>query len=359
MRRILYSAYEEDKAVKALCEFDMNELAELVRSLGEPSYRAKQLMKHIVAYDSYDEFTDIPKTLIARLKESFADRPLTEKTRAVASDGAVRYLFEAQDGDLLESVFLPHSYGNSVCVSCQVGCAMGCVFCASGHYGLKRNLSAGEILAQVLYIARDARATGGINKIVMMGSGSPLANYDNTLKFVRLVNSSDGINIGMRSISISTCGIPQKIEDLARDGFTGTLSLSLHAATDEKRKRIMKIASHYSVDSLVRALRKFFDSTGRRVVIEYILIGGFNDTDEDVGELKKLLKGLCCHVNLIPLNPTDNCDLKPPTKKQAYTFCDKLNAVGISATVRRSMGSDAAGACGQLKNRTVEAKRRG
>ncbi len=345
--------------MKALCEFDMSELTELVKSLGQPPYRAKQLMKHIVAYDSYDEYTDIPKAFISRLKEEFYDRPLVEKTRVVASDGAVRYLFQAADGDLLESVFLPHSYGNSVCVSCQVGCAMGCVFCASGHYGLKRDLSAGEILAQVLYIARDTRTAGGVNKIVMMGSGSPLANYDNTIKFVRLVNSSDGINIGMRSISISTCGIPKRMEDLAEDGFTGTLSLSLHAATDEKRKQIMKIASHHSVQSLVQALRKFFDATGRRVVIEYILIGGFNDTAADVEELKKLLKGLCCHVNLIPLNPTENCDLKPPTKKQAYSFCDKLNAAGVSATVRRSMGSDAAGACGQLKNRTVEAKRRG
>lgn len=340
----------------ALCDNTLDELTALAEGLGEPKYRAKQLMRHIVAFDSYDEYTDIPKALIAKLRERYADRAVREKTRVVAADGAVRYLFELTDGDLAEAVFLPHEYGNSVCVSCQVGCAMGCVFCASGYYGLKRNLTAGEILAQVLYIARDKKSEG-VNKIVMMGSGSPLANYDNTIKFVKLVTAKEGLNIGMRSVSISTCGLPDKIERLADDGFTGTLSLSLHAATDQKRKKIMKIAERYSVRELIDSLRRFFERTGRRVIIEYILIGGFNDGDSDVVELKKLLKGLCCHVNLIPLNPTENCDLKPCSKKHAYAFCEKLNATGISASVRRSMGSDAAGACGQLKNRTVEAMR--
>ena len=257
---------------------------------------------------------------------------------------------------MIESVFLPHDYGNCVCVSCQVGCGMGCVFCASGHYGLKRNLSAGEILSQVLYIARDKKNDGGINKIVMMGSGEPLANYDNTLKFIRLVNSADGPNIGMRSVSVSTCGLPDNIKRLAEDGITCTLSLSLHAATDEKRKQIMRIADKYSVHELIGAMREYFDKTGRRVVLEYILIGGFNDTRADVTALRDLLKGLCCHVNLIPLNKTDHCDLTPPGKKRAYEFCEQLKAVGVSASVRRSMGSDVAGACGQLKNRTVEQK---
>ncbi len=338
----------------ALSEFSMDELKELVISLGQPTYRCKQIMRHVVAYDSYDEYTDIPKSLIDELRKNYADRALKERTRVTAADGAVRYLFETADGDLIESVFLPHKYGNSVCVSCQVGCAMGCVFCASGYYGLKRNLTAGEILAQVLYIARETRGAGGVKKIVMMGSGSPLANYDNSLKFVKLLTSADGLNIGMRSVSISTCGIPDKIERLAADGFTGTLSLSLHAATDEKRKKIMRVANSYSVKQLISALKNFFDKTGRRVVIEYILISGFNDTNSDVTALKNLLSGLCCHINLIPLNPTDHCDLKPCSKKHAYEFCDRLNAVGLSATVRRSMGSDVAGACGQLKNRTVE-----
>ena len=202
---------------KLLCEFDKAELIDIVTSLGEPRYRAGQIMRHVTAFDSFEQYTDLPKTLIAKLKENYP-HVIPEKTRVSSSDGAVRYLFEI-DGDLVEAVFLPHEYGNSVCVSCQVGCGMGCVFCASGYYGLKRNLSAGEILAQVLFIARDKRDFGGVKKVVMMGSGSPLANYDNTIKFIKLLTSPDGLNIGMRSVSISTCGIPDKIDRLAADGF--------------------------------------------------------------------------------------------------------------------------------------------
>ncbi len=341
----------------ALCEYDLSELEAITERLGEKKYRAKQLARHIAAYDSFDEFTDLPRAFIEKLKCEFIDRPLSEKSRVESNDGAVRYLFSANDGDLIESVFLPHDYGNSVCVSCQVGCPMGCVFCASGYYGLKRNLSAGEILAQVLFIAREKKSLGGVQKVVMMGSGSPLANYDATVKFMRLLTAGSGINIGMRSLSISTCGIPDKIDALARDGFSGTLSLSLHAATDEKRKKIMRVANSYSVRELVDALKRFFAITGRRVVIEYILIGGFNDGFDDAVELRDLLKGLCCHINLIPLNPTDHCDLKPCSKKRAYAFCAELVRLGLSATVRRSMGSDVAGACGQLKNRTVESEK--
>lgn len=337
-----------------LCDLSYEELEAAVKEAGEPRYRADQLARHIAAYDGFDMYTDLPKRFTEKLAQSYSDRPLVEKTRVASSDGATRYLFETQNGDLVESVFLPHDYGNSVCVSCQVGCAMGCVFCASGYYGLKRNLSAGEILAQALYIARDKKDAGGVQKTVMMGSGSPLANYDNTLKFLRMITSPKSLNIGMRSISVSTCGIPDKIVKLADDGFSGTLSLSLHAATDEKRKEIMRVAHGYTVKQIIGAMREFFEKTRRRVVIEYILIDKFNDTDGDVAALKSLLKGLCCHVNLIPLNQTDHCDLIPCSKKHAYAFCAKLNDAGISATVRRSMGSDVAGACGQLKNRTVE-----
>lgn len=340
---------------KILADMSYDELTGLAEQYSQPKYRAEQIMRHIVKFDGFSEYSDLPKSLIAELSEHYIDRAVKEKTCVTASDGAIRYLFEMSDGDMAESVFLPHDYGNSVCVSCQVGCGMGCVFCASGHYGLVRNLSAGEILSQVLFINRDRASVGGVNKIVMMGSGEPLANYDNTLKFLRLVNAENGLNIGMRSISVSTCGLPDGIERLWRDGMSCTLSLSLHAATDFKRKQIMRVAEKYSVSQLIDALKTYFDKTGRRVIIEYILIGGFNDGSDDVNALKNLLRGLCCHVNLIPLNPTDHCDLKPPGKKHAYEFCEKLNNAGISATVRRSMGSDAAGACGQLKNRTAEA----
>ena len=340
-----------------LSDFTAEELQQIVERFGQPKYRAKQLLRHIVAYDDFDEYTDLPKSFIGQLKEQYVARVLTEVTRVTSSDGAVRYLFKTENGDLIESVYLPHDYGNSVCVSCQVGCGMGCVFCASGKHGFVRNLSAGEILSQVLFIARDKKPAGGVNKIVMMGSGEPLANYENTVKFIKLVNAEDGLNIGMRSISVSTCGLPDKILNLADDGISCTLSLSLHAATDFKRKQIMKVAEKYSVSQLVSALKSYFDKTGRRVILEYILIGGFNDTKSDVTALRDLLKGLCCHVNLIPLNPTDNCELKPPSKKGAYVFCEQLKAAGVSASVRRSMGSDVAGACGQLKNRTVEARK--
>lgn len=344
---------------KLLSDLDFQSLAELVESYGEPKYRAKQLMRHIVNFDSFDEYTDIPKSFIVKLvSDGYVDRALKEKTRVSSSDGSVRYLLEMTDGDLAEAVFLPHGYGNSVCVSCQIGCAMGCVFCASGYYGLKRDLSAGEILSQVLYIARQNKDNGGVKKVVMMGSGSPLANYDNSIKFIRLLTSADGFDMSMRSVSLSTCGLPDKIERLSADGFTGTLSLSLHAATDEKRKKIMRVANSYSVRELISSLKKFFDKTGRRVVIEYILIGGFNDTDADAKALCALLKSLCCHINLIPLNPTDHCDLKPCSMRRANEFCKKLNSFGLSATVRRSMGSDVAGACGQLKNRTVEREKK-
>lgn len=339
-----------------LAGLTLDELTDTIVGMGEQKYRAKQIYRHVTAYDGFDEYTDVPKALIEKLRENYADRALKENTRVVAADGAVRYLFETADGDLIESVYLPHDYGNSVCVSCQVGCAMGCSFCASGHYGLKRNLTAGEILSQVLFIARDKKDSGGVNKLVMMGSGEPLHNYDETVKFIKLVNGENGLNIGMRSISISTCGLTDGIARLTDDGISCTLSLSLHAATDEKRKKIMRVAERYTVKELVDALKSYFDKTGRRVIIEYILIGGFNDTDTDATSLKNLLKGLCCHVNLIPLNKTEYCDFDPPSKKRAYAFCEKLKGMGVSASVRRSMGSDVAGACGQLKNRTVERK---
>lgn len=250
-----------------ICDHTLDELAEIVERFGQPKYRAKQIMRHIAMYDDYDEYTDLPKSFISQLEGEYIARPLEEVARVDSSDGAVRYLFKTYNGDLIESVYLPHDYGNSVCVSCQVGCGMGCAFCASGKHGLVRDLSAGEILAQVLCIARDKSDSGGVDKIVMMGSGEPLSNYDNTVKFIRLVNSRDGLNVGMRSISVSTCGLPDRIERLADDGISCTLSLSLHAATDVKRKQIMKIAQRYSVKQLISALRAYFDKTGRRVIL--------------------------------------------------------------------------------------------
>lgn len=330
------------------------ELSDYVSQMGLPAFRAKQLRSHLTKYDDFDDMSDLPKSLIIKLKEEAVARPLKERSRFVSKDGSCKFLFELLDGNLIESVFLPHGYGNSVCVSTQVGCAMGCVFCASGAFGRVRNLTAGEILAQVLFINREySQGSRAVSSVVMMGSGSPLDNYDNSLKFIRLLNDENGLNLGMRSISLSTCGIPDKIKRLADDGFTGTLSLSLHAPNDEKRRQIMKIANAYSIERVIDAVKYFFNKTARRVVFEYALIEGFNDTDADANELAALTRGFSCHVNLIRLNKVDNCDLSGSSLHRANEFNALLEKLGVSSTLRRSMGNDVAGACGQLKNRTV------
>lgn len=335
---------------------DLNdeELAVFVAKMGLPKFRAKQLRSHLTKFDDFDDMSDLPKELIAKLKQVAVARPIKENSRFESKDGSCKFLFELQDGNLIESVYLPHGYGNSVCVSTQVGCAMGCVFCASGAYGRVRNLSAGEILSQVLFINRKySQGSRAVSSVVMMGSGSPLDNYDNSLKFIRLINDGNGLNLGMRSISLSTCGLPDKIKKLADDGFTGTLSLSLHAPNDDKRRQIMKIANAYSIERVIDAVKYFFDKTARRVVFEYALIEGFNDTDADAKELAALTRGFACHVNLIRLNKVDNCELCGSSMQRAKEFNALLEKLGVSSTLRRSMGSDVAGACGQLKNRTV------
>lgn len=336
--------------------YNLKEIESVVKGFNQPIYRAKQLKSHLNRYETFEQMTDLPKAFLAQLEENYTVTPLKLKAKYESKDGSCKYLFELADSNLIESVFLPHDYGNSVCVSSQVGCSMGCVFCASGAYGLTRNLTCGEILAQVLYInaERSKDNKRAINNVVMMGSGSPLDNYDNSMKFIDLLTSSDGLNISVRSISLSTCGIAPKIKRLADDGFTGTLSISLHAASDEKRKQIMKIARAFSISEVINSAKYFFNKTKRRVVLEYALINEFNDTDEDVKLLQSVTRGYSCHVNLIILNKVDNCTLTGSSCARAEKFCAKLNAAGVSATLRKSMGNDVAGACGQLKNRTVQ-----
>lgn len=340
-----------------LHDMTLQELTDYLVKEGYPSYRARQLYAHLTKYDAPTnaEMTDLPTALIDKLAKDCIFLPVKERECVKSKDDSCKFLFELYDGNLIESVYMPHKYGVSVCLSTQVGCAMGCVFCASGADGLVRSLSCGEILAQALYINKVFSKGGrAIDSVVLMGSGSPLANYENTLKFIRLCNDKDGLNLSMRSISLSTCGIPDKIRRLADDGFSGTLSLSLHSAIDEKRKQIMKIANVYSLDTVIDAVRYFFQKTKRRVIYEYAMIKGFNDSDTDAKALASLTRGMSCHVNLIRLNPVDNCDLRPTDTARVNEFIKLLEGMGVSVTLRHSMGSDVAGACGQLKNRTVK-----
>lgn len=333
-----------------LLEMDTDGLKIELARLNEPAFRAGQLRKWLNLGVRFEQMTDLSVKLREKLRESFDEGyPKTLQT-LFSADGTKKYLFGLNDGNTVESVYLPKDYGNSVCVSSQVGCARGCSFCASCIDGLVRNLSAGEILSQIIAVNAD-NPGGEVNHIVLMGMGEPLDNYENVLRFLRLVNDETGLNVGKRGISLSTCGITQNIYRLAQD-FPGiTLSISLHAANQQKREEIMPSAKQYFIEDIMDAARTYFKTTGRRVIFEYALISGFNDGETDVAQLTGLLKGFPCHVNVIPLN--DSGALKAPKKGEVYAFCEKLAAGGLSATVRRSMGADIEGACGQLRSRNL------
>ena len=289
--------------------------------------------------------------------QKYEDATISLHTKLVGKDGTVKYVYKLADGNIIEGVLMSYKYGNTLCVSTQVGCRMGCKFCASTLGGLVRNLSAGEILAQVLFVNRD---NGGdlknrkVTNVVLMGSGEPLDNFDNVVKFFNLVSAPNGINISQRNISLSTCGLVDKIKELAKLKLQVTLTISLHAPTDDMRKEIMPIANRYSISELIDATKLYFNETKRRIVFEYSLISGKNDTFECADELAKLLKGLVCHVNLIPLNEVKERGMLGTNRKKAYAFMDRLNKAGISATVRRTMGADIEGACGQLRAKILK-----
>ena len=297
------------------------------------------------------------KTLFLILKQDFLDMPLKIHTKLVSKDGTTKFVYQLHDGNLIEGVLMSYKYGNTICVSTQVGCRMGYKFCASTLQGLVRNLTAGEILAQILMVNR---LVGGdlknrkITNIVLMGSGEPLDNYDNVVKFLKLVSAQEGINISQRNISLSTCGLVDKIDRLAKENLGITLTISLHAPTDEMRKQTMPIANRYSISEIIKSVHNYFNKTHRRIVFEYALINNQNDSFECAELLAELLKGLSCHVNLIPLNEVKERGLVGTGKKRAYAFMDKLNGLGISATVRRTMGEDIEGACGQLRAKILK-----
>lgn len=335
-----------------LQDLSFEELGALVLSLGEKKFRASQLWRGLMQGKKISDITDLPKAFKAELLERFEDEPLKIAETLTSSDGTEKYLFELADGNIVEGVFMRYKYGNTQCVSTQVGCRMSCAFCASGLNGLIRNLTAGEILCQILAI--NARHGGTLEKravtnVVLMGSGEPLDNYDNVVKFLKNVSAEGGICISPRNISLSTCGIVPKMYELADEGIPVNLTVSLHNADDEERARVMPVARAYKIADILKACDYYFQKTGRRYIFEYSLIEGENADREHAERLAALLKGRPCHVNLIRLNEVKERALSGAGEKEAYRFLGVLERAGLSATLRRRTGADIGGACGQLR----------
>ena len=334
-----------------LSDLSFNEIIDYVKARGLPRFRGEQLFDAIYQGKALDEISNLPKGLKEQLQDVYPKYKILY--RFVGKDGTKKYLVALDDECAVECVLMKYKYGYTICISTQVGCRMGCKFCASTLKGLKRNLSAGEMIGQILLVNRDIDGKGtsrNITNVVLMGSGEPLDNYDNVVKFINLASSPKGLNISQRNISLSTCGIVDKIYQLAELKLNITLTISLHATTDENRKKIMPIANKYSIDEIIKACKDYFEKTKRKIYFEYTLVQDINDSDEDVKRLAQMLKGMTCHVNVIPLNDVKERSLKKTTRLMAYQFVEKLKKAGVSATVRRTMGEDIGGACGQLRN---------
>ena len=330
------------------------ELKNLMTELGEKPFRAKQiyswLHEHLVT--SYEEMGNIPGKLKEKLKAYpiVALEMVDEQISAI--DGTRKYLFRLSDGNVIESVLMRYKHGNSVCISSQVGCKMGCRFCASTIGGWTRNLLPSEMLDQIYRIQS---ITGErVSNVVVMGTGEPMDNYDNIVRFVHLLSDEGGLNISQRNITVSTCGIVPKIYELAKEKLQITLALSLHAPNDEKRRKLMPVAQRYSMDEVLDACRNYFQETGRRITFEYSLVAGVNDSDEDARELSSRIHDINCHVNLIPVNPIKERSYRRSTHLAVENFKIKLEKCGINVTIRREMGSDIDGACGQLRKSYME-----
>lgn len=337
------------KDIKSLT---LEELTIELGALGEKAFRAKQLYQwiHQKLARSYEEMTNISNALKEKLEQGFVYTSLKMVTFQESKiDGTRKYLFELADGHLVESVLMKYKHGNSVCISSQVGCRMGCRFCASTLDGLERDLLAGEMLDQIYYISRHTGER--VSNVVVMGTGEPMDNYDNIVRFIHMLTDENGLHISQRNVTVSTCGIVPRIRQLAEEGLQITLALSLHATTDEKRKRLMPIANAYALEDVLDACRYYFERTGRRLTFEYSLVSGVNDTREDAEELAKLVGHLNCHVNLIPVNPIEERDFKESAAQAVHAFQNRLEKSGINVTIRRELGRDIDGACGQLRRR--------
>lgn len=333
----------------------LEELKEELKNRGLQSFRAGQIYQwmHRKLAADFDEMTNLSKDLRKELTDSYEYICLKKvRMQESAIDGTRKYLFALPDGNLVESVFMRYQHGNSVCISSQVGCKMGCRFCASTLDGWERNLLPSEMLEQIYAITRDTGER--VSNVVVMGTGEPMDNYENFVRFVKLLTNEDGLHISQRNITVSTCGLVPQMKRLALEGLQITLALSLHATTNDKRKALMPIANTYTLEEVLAACRYYYQQTGRRITFEYSLVGGVNDTQEDAQELIRIAKEYGGHVNLIPVNPIKERDYKRGSKQEILAFKNKLEKNGINVTIRREMGRDIDGACGQLRRRVLQ-----
>lgn len=337
-----------------ICSMYEGEIEEYLTSLSQPTYRAGQLFSWFQSgINSFDEMSNIPKKLREILTEQCYIASLQIERKLVSEiDGTVKYLYKLHDGEFIESVFMKYKHGYTVCISTQVGCRMGCSFCASGLEGLCRNLTASEMLAQVIFAGKDNGVR--ISNVVMMGMGEPLDNFDNSVRFLSLVSNEKGLNIGLRHISLSTCGVVSGIKKLAELNMPITLSISLHAPNDALRDSIMNINKKWNISELLDACKEYQKVTKRRISFEYSLISGVNDSIEDARQLLKILKGIMAHVNLIPVNTVVENKYKRPSDMDIHRFENYLNDNGVTATVRRTLGLDIDASCGQLRRKTKQ-----
>ena len=339
--------------MKNIKDYNIEELKQELINLGEKPYRAEQIFKWIFEENvtSFDEMTNLSLELRDKLKQNYTLCVFNILKKQVASDGTTKYLFDVLDGNAIETVLMEYHHGYSICVSSQVGCKMGCKFCASTGIPFSRNLSSGEIVEQLLAVQRDKNIK--ISNVVFMGIGEPLDNYDNVINAIRIINNPKGINIGARHISISTSGLVPEIYRLAEENIQCTLSISLHATTDEKRSSMMPVNNLYNIEELITACKDYIKITNRRISFEYALAKENNDNLDDAKQLVKLLRGMNCHVNLIPINKIENGKYTKSSNEAILKFRDYLNDHGIVATVRRELGSDIDAACGQLRRKNL------
>ena len=346
----------EKKDMKSL---QFHELCREVEAMGEKPFRAKQLYQwmHVKLADHFDEMTDLSKAFREKLKTQYSCTCLEMVDRKISAiDGTEKYLFRLADGNVIESVLMRYHHGNSVCISSQAGCRMGCRFCASTLGGLTRSLLPSEMLDQVYRIQKISGER--VSNLVVMGTGEPLDNYDNLLQFLRILTDEHGLHISQRNVTVSTCGIVENIRRLADEKLQITLALSLHASSQEKREELMPIARKYGLPDVLDACRYYFEQTGRRITFEYSLVGGVNDTDGDADRLAELIGGINCHVNLIPVNPIKERSYVQSDRQVIQAFKNKLEKKRINVTIRREMGRDINGACGQLRKSYIETKER-
>ena len=341
--------------MKDILSLKLQQLQDEMVQLGEKPFRGKQIYDwlHVKLVDDFSFMTNLPEPLKEVLKSGYQITKLKQiEERVSKRDGTIKFLFELEDGNRIESVFMPYRHGMSVCISSQVGCRMGCKFCASAIGGLERNLTAGEMLAQVYQIQRFIKAR--VSHVVVMGMGEPLDNYQNLLTFINILTDEHGLNISGRNVTLSTCGLVPEILALANEKLQITLALSLHGTTSKKREKLMPITKRYPLDEVLEACDVYSNTTGRRMTYEYSLMAGVNDSDEDAKELIALLRNRNCHLNLIPVNPIKESELSSPKGKETLNFKNKLEKNQINVTIRREMGVDIDGACGQLRRRMTK-----